>query len=205
MKKNIILAFVSYLFLFIVGLGLYKYVSNVDLAYLIFIPCCLSVSFVIIIIKKPYCEQRIQKEDTLNNSRFIRIIKFSLLFWVFLTIILKIIIGIKAERFLFPWHPDKTVGHYCIFYFSYLVGALAEELLFRYLIYKEILSKKICKLLAIVVTSLLFSFYHNNQSVFEFIIRFVMGLQFNLLFEFYPSIVFVSGYHFLSNILVFIF
>ena len=86
-----------------------------------------------------------------------------------------------------------------------IIGAFTEELLFRYLIYNEILNKKMRKLFAILLTSLLFSFYHNNPTFLSFISRFLIGIQLNILFDIYPSIILVSGYHLFINLLVFIY
>lgn len=205
MKKNICLAILLYILLSITVFLTNKYMKNYELQWSIIFAVEILISVLIIGIKRPFAQEKTFITDKRDDSRIIKKLKIFLYAWMASVVITKLVIGILGEVLFFPWHPDESLRHYLIVYSMVIIGALAEELLFRYLIYGEILSKKLKKWIAIIITSLLFALMHKNFTLFSFFNCFFMGIQLNLLFEFYPSIVLVSGYHLLTNLLTFVF
>ena len=204
MKKNFVLAISSYILVFAVIL-LSKTIKSLEIFNIILILTFACVSSAILLVDKPIFFQLPYIRSYEKNTILIKVIKLILFIYMVYKVISKVIVGIMGQALFFPWHPDKPITHYFIIYLMLIAGAITEELLFRYLIYQEILRKIIWKWFAIILTSIFFSLYHYNNSLLGFLVRFFMGIQFNLLYEFYPSILLVSSYHLFLNLLVFIY
>ena len=206
MKKSIILAIFSYIFLISSVRFVYSSVfSNLDLSHLILAFCLFFISIIILVIEKPLNQS--YKNRKIKNSFYIIIIKIILFLWIIAETGIQIYLGIKERSLFFPLNPSKSITHYIISYFAYITGAFTEELLFRYLIYQKLLrsisSKKIWIIASIILTSLLFAIYHQDLTISSSIIHFMQGIRLNILYELYPNIILVSGYHLFRNVLYF--
>jgi membrane protease YdiL (CAAX protease family) len=118
---------------------------------------------------------------------------------------------VSAFPILFGIHDDKTVikmishilrGHYWFTIFVALTAGVTEELIFRGYVFTRLMQIWKNPVIAIIVSSLLFSAMHYKyHSVHELIFAFLIGVIFSFYYLKYQNIKAIMVVHFLIDII----